>query len=308
MISIKRKTKKIIKTKLKNIYFVKYLLIFALIASICERKSKEKNINKCYISPENSDKKIVHIVITKFMINFYSSDEFPKKIYTNEYIENGIKIMKKYLLPSLQHQSCRDFIWMLNVGDKVNISYLKTLLKYYKPFKSVILYNKDHKNFIRNITKNIDFLITTRIDYDNRIYWNAVNDVRKAVNISKPIFLYGYNKGFFYFEEFDAYIDYYKNYNNEGTTSIFQSLIIFMNKVNDSYTIYDMGEHTKVRKNLLNNYKKYGLEKLDYEPAIIEMDIPKFVLVKLRYFCVLKLFKKLKRKYFSLDKFYGIKE
>lgn len=271
--------------------------------------NQSKNGN-CFLSPENANKKIIHIVSTDFMIEFYKSDGFPKKIYTKEYLKNGIRVMKKYLFPSLQYQSCKDFIWILRVGDKANITYLKSLLNFHKPFKSIIIYSKEYKNFIRNMTKNIDILITTRIDYDDRIYWNAVNDVRKAINRSKPIFLYGYNRGFFYFEKFDIYTHFFINYKSNGTMSIFQSLIIFMNKVNDSYTIYDLGSHTVARKNLLERYKKFGLEKLDYEPSYIERKIPKFVWVRQKFSGTLKYFNKPTSKavHFNLDNFYGIKK
>ena len=40
------------------------------------------------------------------------------------------------------------------------------------------------------MSKIIFILITSRIDYDDRIYYDAVNDVRKAVNIHKPILFY----------------------------------------------------------------------------------------------------------------------
>jgi hypothetical protein len=296
---------------ISKLIFLKIFIIqkSKLISKLYIKYSQSKNDN-CFLSPENANKKIIHIIITNFIIDFYKADGFPKIIYTKEYLKNGIRVMKKYLLPSLQYQSCKDFIWMLKVGDKANITYLKSLLNIDIPFKSIIIYNKEYKNFIRNITKNIDILITTRIDYDDRIYWNAVNDVRKVINRTKPLFLYGYNRGFFYFEELDIYTHFFRNYKNNGTMSIFQSLIIFMNKVNDSYTIYDLDSHTTARKYLLNNYKQFGLKKLDYEPAYIDYDSPKFVWVRQNFSGTLKYFNKPKTKavHFNLDNFYGIKK
>jgi hypothetical protein len=300
--------------KFKNIYLNKCLFIIINLIIFknisIEKKNYKNDGNICFLSHENLDKTLIHIIITQFMIEFYLKDGFPEKIYTKKYIKNGIRVMKKYLIPSLNYQSCKDFIWMLNVGDKANITYIKSLLNLSLPFKSVIIYNKDHKKFIKNITKRADILITTRIDYDDRIYWDAVNDVRKAVNKSKPVFLYGYDKGFFYFEELDIYTIFFKRYKNKGTMSIFQSLIIFMNKVNDSYTIYDMGGHTIARKFILKNYKKLGLKNLDYEPAYIEVNIPKFVWVRQKYSGTLKDYNKPKSKplNFNLDEFYGIKK
>ena len=309
-----KKKKLIIIYKSIGLIIFSLLNIYIIILQIDEYKRKSNEVKKenCFLKPEFEDKKIIHIIITSFLMELTKPDEFVKKMYTKEFILNGIRVMKKYLFPSLQYQSCRDFIWMLIVGDKANITYIKSLLNFYRPFKSVIISSKKFKNYIRNLTKNADVLITTRIDYDDRIYWKAVNDVRKVVNISKPMFVYGYNRGFFYFEEYDFYSPFFSNYNNNGTMSIFQSLILVLNKVNDSYTIYDVGPHTMVRKIVLENYKRYGIEKLDYEPAFIDNNAPKFVYVRQKFSWSLKYFNKdkikIKIKYFNLDKFYGIKK
>ena len=45
---------------------------------------------------------------------------------------------------------------------------------------------------MRNITKGFDILIIL-IVYDNKTYYDVVNDVRKAININKHMILYGYN-------------------------------------------------------------------------------------------------------------------
>ena len=39
-----------------------------------------------------------------------------------------------------------------------------------------------------------------QIVINNCIYFDAVNDVRKIINIKKPILLHGYNSGSFYHE------------------------------------------------------------------------------------------------------------
>ena len=42
------------------------------------------------------------------------------------YIKNGIRVLKKYLFPSLNAQSCKDFIWILTLGDDANMTYVKS--------------------------------------------------------------------------------------------------------------------------------------------------------------------------------------
>lgn len=152
-------------------------------------------------------------------------------------------------------------------------------------------------------------MITTRIDYDDRIYYDAVNDVRKAININRPMIIYGYNRGFYYFEFNDKYYDYYNTFANQGVMSIFISLIIVLNKVNDIYNIYDLGNHIKIRKTLLGKYKSYGIKALNYEPCIFDNGAPKFVYVRHNYSWFIGITRKIPQKKkiidFSLNKFYG---
>ena len=217
--------------------------------------------------------------------------------------------MKNYLIPSLENQSCKNFTLIIILGNKSNITYVKSLLNVNYSFKLKIIFLKDYKNYVRNITKGFDVLITTRIDYDDRIYYDAVNDVRKAINLNKPIILHGYNRGAYYFEFNGKYYDFYKNYKNKGVMSIFISLIIVLNKVNDIYTIYDLGVHVHVRKNLLQKYKLFGIKELNYEPAIFDSGEPKFVWVRQKYsgiyFKSKQTLKQLKLINFNLSNFYG---
>lgn len=266
------------------------------------------NLNKkCYSSPDNSIKKILHLIITRFLIDFYRKYDFRKKIYKEDYILNGIRVMEKYLFPSLESQSCKDFTWILIVGNKANITFVNSLIKFNNTLNMKVIYEKDFKNYVRNKTKDIDIFITTRIDYDDRIYYDAVNDVRKAINIKWPIILHGYRRGFYYFEKDDKYYDFYNSYNNNGAMSTFVSLITNLKKVNGIYTIHNLGSHINVRKNLLKNFKSFGIKKLNYEPAIFDSGEPKFVWVRQKYSCSkTRQFSNLKAsKNFSLIKFYG---
>ena len=171
------------------------------------------------------------------------------------------------------------------------------------------MYRKDIKNYVKNISRGFDILITSRIDYDDRIYYDAVNDVRKVINIDRPIQLHGYNRGFIYYEQIKKYFKFYKTFGNKGVMSIFASLIIVLNKVNDTYTIIDVGPHLSLRDEIINNYKKYGLHKLDYEPAIFDSGAPKIVYVRQKYSGTYNssnpIRKNLKSVYFNLNKFYG---
>ena len=190
--------------------------------------------------------------------------------------------MKKYLIPSLENQSCKNFIWVLLVGNNANITNIISKINLNISFEIKILFINNFTNYIRNISKGHDVLITTRIDYDDVIYFDAVNDVRKAVNMKKPMILYGYNRGILYFESNKKYYDLYIQ-SIDGCLGIFTSLILVLKEVNNPYTIFNIGAHTLIRKNLLNNYKSFGIKKIDYEPSIFDSGGPKFIYVRQRY-------------------------
>lgn len=321
--------KKIIDFKKKilfiNLFFFFYVLIL-LNQSCFADKDKQENSNyknnvsiilnkanerSCYSFFEEESQKIIHFIITRFMTIFFNSNGFPKKMNEKDYILNGIRVMKKYLLPSLENQACTNFTWILLVGDEVNEAKINNFFSNSNySFKFKIIQQKKFKNYLKNTVKGFDVLVTTRIDYDDRIYYDAVNDVRKIININKPILLHGYNRGAIYNELDGKYYDYYVVFkNNMGIWSVFASLAIFLNSTNDIYTIYDIGDHGKIRKNLIEKYMLYGIKNLSYDPAVLDSGSRKFVWVRQKYSGTYtknySFEKKFKEINFNLRKFYG---
>ena len=263
--------------------------------------------NSCYPVFQKKNIKVTHLIITRFIIEFLK--EFKKTIYTKEYIKNGIRVMKKYLFNSLENQKCKDFLFILLLGNRANISYVRSLFNFKLSFKYRLIRYKNLNLFLKKITKVIDVLITTRIDYDDLIYYDAVNDVRKAIDLNKPILLYGYNKGVYYFESDNKYYDFFRTYNHKGCMSIFVSLITVLKYVNQTLTIYNLRGHTNIRETLLKKYKDFGIKELNYEPAIFEYLDHKFIWVRQKFSGTYKQYKniqyKLKEINFNLTKFYG---
>ena len=244
------------------------------------------------------------------MIDFWKKFDFEKKIYEESYIQNGIRVMKKYLLPSLENQSCKKFIWILMLGHGANLTYIKSLINFKTSFEKKVIYKNSIKRYVKNVSKGYDILITSRIDYDDRIYYDAVNDVRKIININKPMLIYGYNRGLIYYEEDDKYYYFWWNaYNNQGPMSIFISLCIVLKSVNDTYIIHDLGDHPFLKTKILSSYKSFGIKKLNYVPYIFDSGEPKFVWVRQNYSGTYhKKFSnrtKSRRCIFNLSKFFG---
>ena len=121
---------------------------------IVKGRDTKSKYNECYISSYNSDIKILHLIITRFLIKFYRLNGFPKKLDDKAYIQNGIRVMNKYLFPSLNNQRCKSFIWILMIGNEANISQVESLIDLNNSnnsFESKILYQRNLKDFIKDI-------------------------------------------------------------------------------------------------------------------------------------------------------------
>ena len=68
----------------------------------------------------------------------------------------------------------------------MNITKVKSFIKDDLSFKSIILYKKNLRDFLKKITKGYDVLIPTHIYYNDRINYDAMNDTRKYMNINRP--------------------------------------------------------------------------------------------------------------------------
>ena len=151
--------------------FILFCFNISIINHIINQSSKKNDsLDKCYLAPEYTDLKIIHFILTRYMIVHSRLKNFAKKIYKKGYILNGIQVLKKYLIPSLENQSCKKFIWILLLGDKANKMFIRSLLGTNNLFESELVYQRDFKNYINNKSKGYDVLITSRIDYDDRIY------------------------------------------------------------------------------------------------------------------------------------------
>ena len=91
--------------------------------------------------------------------------------------------------------------------------------------------------------------------------------------------------------------------------SVFVSLIVILNKVNDTYNIFDLGTHILVRARLKENYRSFGINELNYEPSLFEKGDMKFIWVRQNYSGIfnysMSIKKTLKEYNLNLSKFYG---
>lgn len=216
----------------------------------------EKNIINCDIKK----KTIKHYIL----IRFYCNEMMPKKkLFDKNLLDNGIDVFNNFTLKSLENQSNKNFEIILIINNEININHpsIKKLLKIKTILNLKILKNKEMKSYIYNNSKNFDYLITTRIDHDDLIYKDAVEEIQNKCNKNIPLYYNGYDKLITMIgNDIKNCYKFYPDYHGWGSMSIFQSLIVNKIKINKSYNIYDLGNHTKNKIKFINLYKENNLE------------------------------------------------
>lgn len=196
--------------------------------------------------------KFKHLIITRFLC--FDNMSLGRKVLESDIINSNKNIFKKYLLPSLENQTNKNFTLIILIHNEVSEDFIKSDINTTLDIHFIKL--KNFKAYLDNIYSLYDIVITTRIDHDDMIYKYAVDDVQKEIDINIPIKLYGYDNGLRYFLN-DNKLFLYKNHHKHGFQSVFISLIVSTKFIKQN--IY-FSSHTKLKDKIKEEYKKINIK------------------------------------------------
>lgn len=226
---------------------------------------------------------IKHYII----IRFYCVDMYNiglEKLFNNENLLNAAKTFEKYTLKSLENQTNKNFEIILMIHNEISqehisISYLSNIKS---DIKMHLVRFKDINGFIKDNLSNEKYLITTRIDHDDLIYNMAVEEIQAKCTDDIDCYYNGYDKVITMINsDYKNACKFYPDYKGNGSISIFQSLIINRDKINETITIYDLGSHTSQKEkfkeifgvnNLMYNEKYFNVSHLEDSGIYIKHD------------------------------------
>ena len=205
---------------------------------------------------------IKHFIITRFMCeNFDRPNDF---IFDDHFLQESFLIMKNHLLKSLSIQSNKNFEFIIMIHNEIDIEKVRFLyeLKDCYDFKIVILRKNELHDYINQFKEDYDYIITSRIDYDDHIYKTVVDDTQKRIDENYEVILYGLKNGVTVIdgEEEARFISL--NYKGKGFFSVFETVIINTKKNKKVFSVYDLGDHTRIYKTLKEKYLTYGLSNI----------------------------------------------
>jgi hypothetical protein len=202
---------------------------------------------------------IKHLIITRFLNN--ENMHLGSSILDEEVIKYRMELITKYLYPSLNNQSNLNFTHIILIHKNLPKKYIKNIEDIPCKFKKILITYEELKVIVKNEYKKCDFLITSRIDDDDMIYYNAVEDIQKSINATTTISVYGYQNGCTMIDgEIETFS--FKKKTITGMIAILLTLIINTKKVKKPLSIHSLGNHTKIKEKIKEDYKNLGINTL----------------------------------------------
>jgi hypothetical protein len=173
-----------------------------------------------------SDKTIKHFVISRFFT--YQSPKYPYDVFDVNFLTTQLPLAKN-MLRSLENQTNKDFETVFIFNNKV----ADDPKKYESIFLSLresttlplkLLGTTACAELVKNTLNEYDYVIQTRMDFDDFVYKDAVADTQSKVNECDTMLVYGYCKGYRYI--YGELYPHYVLWNGNGHHSVFQSLIL----------------------------------------------------------------------------------
>ena len=187
-------------------------------------------------------KTIKHFIFVRFFT--FEDPKYPHDIYDPNFLFKQLALANN-ILSSLENQTNKNFdlVFMVNSNFFENPKYefiFSTLrngttlpIKFVKIPQEIksseggsfLLYDKSEiPSLIKVALNEYDFVIQTRMDFDDFIFKDAVADTQSKVNECNRVLLYGYCKGYLYaLGELRTHINLWSE---RGHNSPFQSVIL----------------------------------------------------------------------------------
>ena len=203
--------------------------------------------------------KVKHIVMTRW---WKIPNKVESTILDDHCLNERLLLLKNNLLVSLNNQTNQDFEFILCMHPKHKSSQVERVQNVMDSFRTkfpckIKIHDDSLENYVSSIWKENDVVIQTRIDDDDFVNKNAVQDCRDLIENTKfNLILCGYQYGYKYFKGTNVLYPMKKGYLN-GHMSIFQSIIANTKSVEYSKNTNPfVFNHTRIRQELeqtLNN-------------------------------------------------------
>lgn len=196
------------------------------------------------------NKNYEHLIITRFMCdNFIPNNA---DVQSNEWKEMSFKMAKRHIIPTLENQNNNNFTLVFLVGKNITYYDIERIYNLSTKLHISVCYLENFDAYIRSF--DTDYLITSRLDYDDHVYSFCVDDIQKyLLKNNIEVKLYGLSEGVSIVDkDVDAYLMYhYPWLGTDGFPAPMATLMLKRDAVKQYFDIYKLGYHVDIIKNFM---------------------------------------------------------
>ena len=157
-----------------------------------------------------------HFIITRFNVPFenYLNDKNGKEVRNIDWLDERFKLFEKYCFPSIVNQSNKNFKWLVFFDLETPSSFVQRINHLCEESGCMEpVYINSGKEFLIELNKKIfslkrkedAYIITTRIDNDDALYFNYVEDVQKKFQKQNDV-IFNFKNGYLVFDVLPPYL------------------------------------------------------------------------------------------------------
>lgn len=208
----------------------------------------------------NVDKKIKHFIFMRFFSS--KKPNYPYDIYDVIFLAKQILLAQNNALQALENQSDKNFelIFITNpiFFDNPKYKFVFSALQCATTLPVKFIKADEMSGLVKNALNEYDFVIYSRMDFDDFIYKDAIADTHSKINDCDSILAYGYCKGYSYI--WGNLYDHYRLWKGAGHHSVLQSLILKSSFAKNLPFLSIYNPHPTIKTCLKNFLNDNGLE------------------------------------------------
>ena len=193
---------------------------------------------------------VQHFILTRFNLLLWNKDKEGVSVRSREWLDHRFDLFEKYCLPSIEAQSCKDFIWIVLFDSKTPDDYKIRIGKYQSDCPQLVPVYVEPQNgryfadiFRKEVLNRLSHqrVITTYLDNDDALSIHFVEDLQKRAGLLSDGIFINYIDGYQYYTDHNylMQIHYLRNH--------FMSVIEEGNPATLK-TIYGFGSHYYIDK------------------------------------------------------------
>ena len=208
--------------------------------------------------------KYTHLIITRFMCNNFIP-EYVDDITTKEWENMSFDMAKRHIVATLENQTCNKFKLVFLVNNNLSDENIDRLYNLSDKLYIDVVKLKNFNEYIYCI--NTDYLITSRLDYDDHVWSECVQTIQEILCTEPDVKVWGINQGISLVDgEYKPHLMRNQEYelNKEGFFAPMLSLILKRTACKKYFDVYKLGFHTECLKNFINIQSVY-MKRDDYK-------------------------------------------